>query len=73
MNLEKQMLTEVYRVPAVLPRKDNLAEIAHCLLKDSLVSEAGADIQEMVAKRDACRGIAAPGELGSFQHGGVSF
>lgn len=73
MNLVKQMLTEVYRVPAVLPRDDNLVEIARYLLKDSSVSGAGTDIEEMVAKGDACKGIATPGELGSFQHGGVSF
>lgn len=44
MNLVKQMLTEVYRVPAVLPGEDNLAEIARYLLKDSLVSGANADV-----------------------------
>lgn len=44
----KQLLTEGYRVPAVLPWEDNLAEIAHYLLKESLVSGAGADTQEMI-------------------------
>lgn len=73
MNLVKQMLTEVYRVPAVLPREDNLAEIARYLLKDCLVPGADADIQEMVAKGDGCKGIGSPGELSSIKHGGVSF
>lgn len=44
----KQRLTEGYQVPAVLPREDNLAEIAHYLLKESLVSGVGSDIREMV-------------------------
>jgi len=56
MNLVKQMLTEVYQVPAVLPGEANLAEIACCLLKGSLVSGAGAAVQETLATRDARKG-----------------
>lgn len=37
MSLVKQMLTQVYRAPAVPPREENQAETAHSLLQGSVV------------------------------------
>lgn len=43
----RELLTEGCRVPAVISREDNLAETTRYLLKESLCSGDGADIQEM--------------------------